>query len=363
MDMDAPKIVWVLGSGFSRSLGGPLLYDLLSELGHEESRARFPNLNVEPAYTIFQFHQKDFRSDRPKYWRHAEEFLDFVDTAASPSSHRHPIVKKLLELFKGIEESPLDPKRLLERCSQAIAAECLFTLGASPMNLEAWEPYIQWSMSRFDTDTILTFNYDLVLETLGELKDISALGRESVLIPEPNGQLRGVRGQGVANILKLHGSVDWTDRGGSIQTVADVSQSLESGFIPLIATPGPTKSIRTSGFFRHIWQEATERLKVADVVVFLGYRFPPSDSGARHALLRALRDNKKPHIRVHTVLGPRTAEDDTVRLTKLLEMTLEGAGRKKSGDSSPSYDIVTQPLYVEDFLSVLNRPELLGPLG
>jgi len=30
-------------------------------------------------------------------------------------------------------------------------------------------------------------------------------------------------------------------------------------------------------------------------------------------------------MRVHTVLGPKTGEDDTVRLLKLLELTLQGA--------------------------------------
>jgi hypothetical protein len=106
--------------------------------------------------------------------------LDFVDSATLPDSHRHQIVEKLLGGFR----EHFDPKRFLARCAQAIAAECLFTLGAKPMEQEAWAPYIQWATGRFDTDTILTFNYDLVLETLGSLTSISSFGTESVLIPE-----------------------------------------------------------------------------------------------------------------------------------------------------------------------------------
>ncbi|HEY5372949.1 MAG TPA: hypothetical protein VIK01_04650, partial [Polyangiaceae bacterium] len=352
-----PNVVWILGSGFSRSLGGPLLYDLLSELGSAETAARFPTLKMAGVYNLFEMHRAGSLRQRPPYWKHAEEFLSFVDGAVPESSNRHKIVKELITPWASDETPLLTPESFRDRCAQAIAAECLFTLGAKPLQLETWAPYLQWACFRSDNDTIITFNYDLVLETIGSIPDIRSFGAPSVLIPDPNGTLQGLRGAaGVTNILKMHGSVDWVDAGGKIERKPDVEATLRSGQVPLIGTPGPTKSLRRNGHFAPIWNEAEDRLRAADVIVFMGYRFPPSDSEARSAILRAIRENIQPYLRVRTVLGPRTGEDDTVRLQRLLTLTLQGAGRRiYSGGRDMSYDLIAETLYAEDLMSTLTN--------
>jgi hypothetical protein len=91
---DPPKrVVWVLGSGFSVPLGGPLLADLLSERSAEEIAARYerekyPRLEEAEATSVrnlFQYGrgEKDgFVGRRPATWLNAEDFLDYLDTAA-----------------------------------------------------------------------------------------------------------------------------------------------------------------------------------------------------------------------------------------------------------------------------------------
>jgi hypothetical protein len=253
---------------------------------------RFPRLKTELVYTLFDFHRAGAPHGRPAYWKHAEEFLSFVDGAASASSHRHEIVRRLLTPWADGETPQLTPEVFRDRCAQSIAAECLFTLGAKPLELETWAPYLQWASFRSDNDTIITFNYDLVLETIGTVSALRAFGAQTVLIPAPNARLNGLLGgAGVTNILKMHGSVDWVDAGGKVQRNPDVETTLRSGQVPLIGTPGPTKSVRSNGHFAPIWDEAEDRLTAANVIVFMGYRFPPSDSEARSAILRSVREN------------------------------------------------------------------------
>jgi hypothetical protein len=49
-----------------------------------------------------------------------------------------------------------------------------------------------------------------------------------------------------------------------------------------------------SEIINKLWIEAKEALRMADVVVFMGYRFPPTYAEARGQLLDALRENTSP---------------------------------------------------------------------
>jgi hypothetical protein len=175
-------------------------------------------------------------------------------------------------------------------------------------------------------------------------------------------------------VYKLHGSLNWALKNDEFFQ-ANLWQSTDphTEVEPFIATPGPLKKDRSKKLTR-LWSQAVSALREADVVVFMGYRFPASDAHARSELLGAMRDNPK-SVRVHTVLGPRTHDDDTVRLLKLVEHALRGGGRitipeyeqvtrRENVEELPgvkTFTIVPQPLYVEDFLSVIRDEELYGP--
>jgi hypothetical protein len=49
------KVVWILGSGFSKSLGGPLLADLLSHRGEAYTATKFPGQS-RAIYDLFRAH-------------------------------------------------------------------------------------------------------------------------------------------------------------------------------------------------------------------------------------------------------------------------------------------------------------------
>lgn len=348
MSIEHRRTAWILGSGFSRSLGGPLLDDLLSERGQAEGRARVGDCfgNIHDLY--WKHLRGHSRQQGPTYWRNAEEFLDFVQSMTIENSPR----RKMFETS--------DPDDLHRLALLAVATECLFDAHAS-QEAEAWQPYIAWAKRLLNPgDTIITFNYDCVVDYL-----VGWYPEQPFRVPEPPlGSLISERD--VINVLKLHGSVNWFE-GHIVRTgVDDPIKVLATGQTPILGTPNHSKRTLSTTTFRKLWEAAVDALKKADTIIFMGYRFPPSDSYARGTLLSAIGQNERANLRIHTVLGPRTSDDDTVRLLKLLEHTLRGAGRvcRGEGHAMPPepmfFEIIAQPLYVEDFLTVIHDNELHG---
>lgn len=80
-------VVWVLGAGFSKSLGGPLLPALLSARSQERIRAVYadkPRLTegweVDAIRGMLNAHGWEVKAGHPA-WLDAEEFLEHLDTA------------------------------------------------------------------------------------------------------------------------------------------------------------------------------------------------------------------------------------------------------------------------------------------
>lgn len=134
-----------------------------------------------------------------------------------------------------------------------------------------------------------------------------------------------------------------------------------------IAGPGPSKQELSGGVFKDQWEQAISVLEFATAVVFVGYRFPPTDAEARQRLLGALRNNaREKHLPVHVVLGPRTGDDDPRRLTGLIEHAMAGKRIRRpwrlvDQSGARSYDISLQPLWAQDFFSVVERESILRP--
>ena len=118
-----------------------------------------------------------------------------------------------------------------------------------------------------------------------------------------------------------------------------------------------------------LWELALHHIRQAEVIVFLGYRFPPSDAQSRKELLKAIRENSSPYLRVHIVLGPDINNPDTVRLQKMLETVLKGQERDLAYSDDEytaddvtfrSYRVIRQPLLVQDFFTVMDLGMLDG---
>lgn len=359
------EIVWILGAGFSKPLGGPLLRDLLTTSGRHNVRAAFPALantidgprkDVHRVYDRFKYTDEHHPGER--LWRDAEEFLDYLDTAALGG----PARDRLLQFAELKDYKPDPVKALADGARSMVAAECAaFLVGADP-GTERWRSHVHWFESLGPNDTIITFNYDLVLERL----DRVAPGRIEVALPG-----RRLSGR-CARVLKLHGSIDWK-RTPRAPGKVEFDTAQEGDSFPLVAnpdelavaTPGPSKSTR-SGELEPLWTAAETAIKQATAVVFVGYRFPPTDAIARLRLLRALAANDRTYLAVHTVLGPRLGEDDTVRMRHLLHSAMQQAARVPANPKqidhngrSRCFTVVQHPLWAQDFLGYVAGGQIL----
>lgn len=417
--MTTTNVVWILGAGFSRSLGGPLLADLFSNALLARSDACFPpNRFFESLATgsagmvrkLYGSYGPWSATTAERHWKDAEEFLEMLDREA----HRE---KKIEEEFREQcarqgGEAPTDDEidklllanyevtqpifytlgakcqvRQLAASSRALlAAQCHeFVDRAKPADEERWAPYRRWAGNLSGCDTIVSFNYDLVVE-----EAMKAIDRQ-LYTPLPGNPL-GLGEDGALTLLKLHGSVDWgraRENGTDLyskQTPTTLLMSGRSDAI-VIATPGPTKANTVASDLEPLWKKALDKIRDAEVIVFIGYRFPPSDSEARTKLLKAIRENRKRYTSVHTVLGDDIQDPATRRMKGLLEATLKqrfkgmvqeakkemasGVAKEalkpelvyalanQASNGQSTYGMEVHPLFAQDFLDIYEPGDLV----
>lgn len=373
---DEKRVVWVLGAGFSKPLGGPMLKDLLSLESRRDLLPNHPTKADPGAYWLYHygrnFEHGWLNNSKPigeNLWEHAEDYLDKLDTAA-----RNPQGALAARLIRVLNDGPKGFARppegvyqklaneswkhlrfIADMARRYVAAECINFLNKAEPKAEQWEPYRNWVRALCPNDTVLTFNYDAVIETADEKELIF-----SVLEPA---DFRNTPAD-CPHLLKLHGSVNWSWDGKKIRSEKnDFAESAEPEKI-VIATPGVSKSETVKGVLSGHWGMARKALSAADVVVFIGYRFPPTDAQARADLLGAIRDNEQPHLDLHTVLGPKR-DPDTMRLQRLLETAtsdrLHITPDREMYGGSRTCRITVEPLWAEDFLSLWRREQLYTP--
>ncbi len=131
---------------------------------------------------------------------------------------------------------------------------------------EAWEPYRLWADTLSGLDSIISFNYDRVVE---------------LLLKRANKALKP---------MKLHGTVP-------ISLYEDIRDKKD---ISTIATPGPGKMTRMrDSDSEAVWEKAKEALEDAQRLVVIGYSFPASDPVVRSFVL-----SKSKATKVDIVVGP-----------------------------------------------------------
>jgi hypothetical protein len=363
------KTVWVLGAGFSAPLGAPLLATMLSKTSIDAVRACYGGEARlwDPAARIVRrlYHwgrnwpegllEDGDRNPGQKVWGDAEEFLHFLDTAA-----RRPGGPAGIRLAKALDDyfdtRNLTPNDLRFRARRWLAAECCAFLKEAVLTDEHWQPYVNWAQSLAANDTIVTFNYDRVVE-------LTDPPHVMVIRPGHDDDIGQAREAKCCPLLKLHGSVDWSSGsapGGdgvvvTLEKDPDFAVSCPDDAL-VIATPGPSKA-ETASQYRALWDVAEEAIRAADVIVFLGFRFPPSDSDARRRLLGAVRVNTSNSVTVHIVVGP--PGEHSQRLEALLKFMRPPTFIEAHQPlfTHRIFDVRVEPLYAQDFLTVYPRQE------
>ena len=368
--------VWILGAGFSKALGGPLIKDLLAKRASAMLASLFPTAEhgdiSDEQYRVRVLY--DYGRERG-YWDHAEQFLDLAESAADEAKTRYERARTapgsepgpkshgatLLEsLMKGVVPDPerqtrtigpatvspahrwidFDDVEILARAARrALAVDCSVFLRSAQLNTERWQPYKDWANRLHAKDTVITFNYDHVPELLAaETRKLRVVSPVDAI-----GDLDSARTLGVPVVLKLHGSVTWARgvRGVQVINVEDAALGNPATDF-LLGVPGPGKRKVYLDSLKPLRDAAMAAIREAQGVIFVGYRFPPTDGDTRRDILGSIgRNRQKAFLGIQTVLGPKVHDDDSNRLLHLL-------------GTAVTRDRVTQvPLYAEDYLSLM----------
>jgi hypothetical protein len=364
------NVVWILGSGFSQSLGGPMLNALLAprELEVVSNQTEILDKGIDPAEKVrreeiikdMDIARQIFATGKKQeLWSHAEDFLDTLETANlledGEPNQGHSAGYAQINRLLNVGRYELKIKDLTKAARHAIAFDCSVFLRAADVNSEKWEPYRAWDLSLHGSHSVVTFNYDCVPDLLAECKD------SHLCIVDPENDrlqttLSTAEQTNHACVLKVHGSLGWGRDGNRIFKAklrdgtpnSDASLLWKKNDEFAIGVPGPAKKDLVGQALNHLWDKAMQRIGSADIVVFVGYRFPPSDSMARQGILKALHNNSKENLRTITVLGPNNPDEP--RLVHLLETAMNSSNSNRF--------VVPKPLYAQDFLSLLSMVDI-----
>jgi hypothetical protein len=304
-------------------------------------------------------------------WQNAEDFLAFVDAT-------HPNLggpgKGILRLMGDHLENSGSPattsigdfraarSRFLSRPTplrRALAAECSAFLMDLDGKEEIWQPYRTWARSLDPRwDTVITFNYDLVLDRLAD----ESRSKLKILLPSDCPQNPGDRTQmppDAVPVLKLHGSVDWK-KNDARKIVRDGPMKIlaNEDIAPFIAAPGRSKQDAVEEL-KPLWEQARRALEQAWALEILGYGFPATDTMARNEIQTAFSKGSGPTDsqvrRIDVVLGPDTNRPEARRVHALLE-TFHRMGRLIVAPEPPIEDdrfvcyLKVHPLWAQDFM-------------
>lgn len=311
--------VWLLGSGFSHRLGGPLLDGLLSRRSFDELRHRHPNTWLSE--TVHDHVVAAFCEGLTQgYWLDAEDYLmqlgsydrtaayrfDAILKAVLPSAE-YETLRTTVSTFPGDDTSA----RIMECCYYAalpiIAAQCGDFLERSKCDPEGWLSYDRWAKAISTDDVIISFNYDEVVELAMERN-----GRP-LWVPNPRRPPIARQRQGSLTLLKLHGSVTFRDTilsPSEPNTISNLDRNPA-----FIAIPGRAKRDDCATEYDELWELAHGAIVECDSMAIIGFRCPPSDEMAKALLIDSLAKNeRKPAIDL--VLGQD--ERSASRLQSLL---------------------------------------------
>lgn len=314
--------VYILGAGFSRNFNQDM-FPLVSDF-----------LSVAKARSIYEPEQKhqDLALVIRRYfgndtYQNIEKVLSFLAESPLynrqiPLEHRPIVYEELVEIIVGVLS------------------------GASQTNADT--ELIQETYQRFaellnETEsTVITFNYDMLLERL--LRNVGwqqyygygvhiPLTHEAMPTPpntypnQSNSENMDTDRKSLVTVLKLHGSINWgmpiiaEDKTHAIYQIplrggvsmADFAIQTERGspftqyFRPVIVPPVLDKSLWfRNPTFRVVWNMAMEAIEQASEITFVGYSLRATDFMAEFMFRQAV--SMQPIERKITVVDPRASE-------------------------------------------------------
>jgi NAD-dependent SIR2 family protein deacetylase len=323
--------VYILGAGFSAAAGAPLIHnflDVASALWEDPEAPLSEDQRIDFG-RVFEFRREMARA-REKVridLDNVEHLFGLIDIAERITPHGASPRLAILTLIATTLELKIDTARLPSigfMPRNPIPPHIVNLPTAYARGQYSHPPeyrtniYSQFAAlvgglldppekGRARRDTIVTFNYDLVVD-----RALRAMGFEI------NYQLPGTKPIADApavSVIKLHGSINWTicrgcgkvkisppeDRLSANATCAECRQR----FVPLLIPPSWNKAssnaLGTDALFS-LWSAADEALSTASRICVIGYSVPETDAFFRYLLTLALSRNH--HLSTFLVVDP-----------------------------------------------------------
>jgi len=279
------KVVYVLGAGASYDAGGPLIRDFFSRESAKTMRVHSNYFDGDDKFRILEAAYETWarKTENPN----VEGFFQRVD-------FQNLIGREFESKFTSSSVKPDTLYRYLVWYIAAFVRNCI----ADQRNPPGY--YFDFASSlvkRGKRYSVLTFNYDLVLER-AMLKELGELDYRLGALWGHKEFCKGVP------LIKLHGSLNWLwcPKCGRIDVKDEpvghkynrISCNARCGGFRerLIVPPNPRKEEYLQLVYG-LWRNAYSLLMAADRIVLVGYSLPDVDSSARELLLEPAETVKR----------------------------------------------------------------------
>ena len=294
--------VYILGAGFSRDAGGPLIGDFLLRMRdcHEHLLADGKNLEANAIADVLKFRQE---AASAAYWTKLDlENIEDLFSLASANSRKltpqicNAIAATIDRLIPPIASSKI---RLvvaddhLHEIPQWLATRP--DLANQEYEIPEYANHVARLLGLYQfldgnpvgRNSFITFNYDTVLE-----QALEYLGMEYDyhLSPRADVSTSGAQQKKVP-LFKLHGSINWSGgpKGKGINVFKDYQTLSALNKTPALIPPTWKKEFGTQ--FSAVWDGAIRALKTATNVVVIGFSAPPTDLHFKYLLASGFQGN------------------------------------------------------------------------
>jgi NAD-dependent SIR2 family protein deacetylase len=304
-----PAIVYILGAGFSRSAGGPLLREILDK-ENDANRLAVGRLWENPLYAaLMRLHDS-----LPEEERNIEGLFDSLQSSKFLGRHVGQYSAQTLIDFLTKYLGQLIQERVSE-----------------PNDIEVYEHFRDDILSP-EEYAIVTFNYDLVADQL------LLHARGSLHYGFPSNpkyrydRLRHARRR--PYLLKLHGSLNWVictvcrtiwlrDRYSTDLHGRSCFRPNCNGRLRLLIVPPVWNKEPAAKDIDLLWKRARMFLGTAEEIEIIGFSFPSADRLAIDMVRDSLKANMDARVSVHN--GPNF---DYGRLSRILGCPIVSPGKR-----------------------------------
>jgi len=369
--------VYILGAGFSRGAGLPLITDFLVRMrdSYEWLVWHGRQREAEAVENVLKFR---LEAASAAYWvnldlENIEELFSLASATKGEMDHHIRIA--IAATIDFARQSKTHSRRpLIFQGKSALFGQA----GASIQNVKTLPPWVQFTpdvggvtihpytyyVARLlgmlrngrpkGENTFITFNYDTVLEdALKELGLCVTHGFASESTAGTSSEPSQARAKEI-QVLKLHGSVTWAraPRRGTPRTPLVIHETYEEllakGDEPALVPPTWKKVF--GGHLEPVWEAAIERLSMATRIVIIGFSIPPTDMHFKYLMAAGLQKNLS--LRQILFVNPTSQAELEPRVRNLLRetyidsnhidfevATLDGFTRASPGSQTKFYTI------------------------